>query len=249
MKTFALIVSCLLVFCFTGCSKKADKEEGPVIQNFLFTKADNPFLFQNIYGKIVNNVITVNLAVGTNVTSLIPTIIHTGTTIQPDNGHSRDFTQPVNYTLRDAEGRKKIYTVRVVFVSGEKEITSFVIEAAKNPALTADIRGQILNDTILLDLPTGLSAYSFIPTITFKGTKILPSTGGALSFAETQFFSVMAEDGSAKEYVVLAGSNINVYFGSTDGYVYALQAKTGKLAWRYKTQDAIWVTPILYNNN
>ncbi len=34
-----------------------------------------------------------------------------------------------------------------------------------------------------------------------------------------------------------------VYVGSSDGNIYALDAKTGKLIWRYATSGRIWSSP------
>jgi eukaryotic-like serine/threonine-protein kinase len=39
-----------------------------------------------------------------------------------------------------------------------------------------------------------------------------------------------------------------VYFGSEDGYVYALQPKSGKLVWKFKTGGAVHTTPALIDN-
>lgn len=43
--------------------------------------------------------------------------------------------------------------------------------------------------------------------------------------------------------------NPNVFFGSSDGNVYALNALTGKLKWKFKTNGSIHCSPVLYNNN
>ena len=34
-----------------------------------------------------------------------------------------------------------------------------------------------------------------------------------------------------------------VYFGSADGYLYALDAKSGKLKWRFKTEGEVYSSP------
>jgi len=39
-----------------------------------------------------------------------------------------------------------------------------------------------------------------------------------------------------------------VYFGSGDGNVYALDAKTGKLKWKFKTGDVVHSSPAIYNS-
>ena len=38
-----------------------------------------------------------------------------------------------------------------------------------------------------------------------------------------------------------------VYFGSTDGFLYALQAKSGKLNWKFKTEGGIYSSPAIHD--
>jgi eukaryotic-like serine/threonine-protein kinase len=45
----------------------------------------------------------------------------------------------------------------------------------------------------------------------------------------------------------IAGNSI-VYFGSSDGNVYALDAKDGELKWKFKTNGSIHTSPALYSN-
>lgn len=46
--------------------------------------------------------------------------------------------------------------------------------------------------------------------------------------------------------IVVAGNFL--YFGCTDGYVYALDASTGVEKWKFNTGDQIWSTPTIDNN-
>ena len=46
---------------------------------------------------------------------------------------------------------------------------------------------------------------------------------------------------------VFSNDNTSVYFGSSDGNMYALNAATGKLKWTFKTKGLIHTTPALYN--
>lgn len=43
--------------------------------------------------------------------------------------------------------------------------------------------------------------------------------------------------------------NPSVFFGSSDGNVYALNAFTGKLKWKFKTDGSIHCSPVLYKNS
>ncbi|MEM3175984.1 MAG: PQQ-binding-like beta-propeller repeat protein, partial [Candidatus Nitrosocaldus sp.] len=46
-----------------------------------------------------------------------------------------------------------------------------------------------------------------------------------------------------------AYSNSRVFFGSSDTYVYALDARDGSILWRVKTGDRVWSTPAIAEGN
>lgn len=83
------------------------------------SKAINAFDFKglnpNVTGTINEAGKTISLTVpyGTDVTSLVPTITHTGTSISPDTGVVQDFTSPVEYTVAAEDGSTQKYTVTV----------------------------------------------------------------------------------------------------------------------------------------
>lgn len=66
-------------------------------------------------GTITDTAIAVEVAHGTDVTSLKPTIvISEGASVSPKSGASKDFTNPVEYTVTAANGTStKKYTVTV----------------------------------------------------------------------------------------------------------------------------------------
>lgn len=43
------------------------------------------------------------------------------------------------------------------------------------------------------------------------------------------------------------GQDLTLYFGSSDGHLYALDGKTGALKWKFKTEGVIHTSPALYN--
>lgn len=71
---------------------------------------------------------------GTDVTSLTPTIVHTGASISPASGMARDFTFPVAYTVTAADGTSQEYSVSVVVPARGKNMSvsgeSLVLAAA-----------------------------------------------------------------------------------------------------------------------
>jgi outer membrane protein assembly factor BamB len=46
---------------------------------------------------------------------------------------------------------------------------------------------------------------------------------------------------------IFSNDNLAVYFGSSDGNIYALDAASGKLKWTFETKGIIHTTPALYN--
>lgn len=68
-----------------------------------------------IYGVINNVSETVKIIVpfGTNITTLVPTIAHSGVAISPVSGLVQDFTLPISYTVMAQDNSTKIYVVTV----------------------------------------------------------------------------------------------------------------------------------------
>jgi outer membrane protein assembly factor BamB len=46
---------------------------------------------------------------------------------------------------------------------------------------------------------------------------------------------------------IYSSNGVTIYFGSSDGKLYAVNAATGKLKWQFKTDGLIHTTPALYN--
>ncbi|MCL2420235.1 MAG: stalk domain-containing protein, partial [Defluviitaleaceae bacterium] len=67
--------------------------------------------------------ITVTMPHGTNVTALVPAIIHTGVSISPVSGAAQDFTNPVTYTVTAADSSTQVYTVTVNLAPPTPDLT------------------------------------------------------------------------------------------------------------------------------
>lgn len=136
--------------------------------------------------------------------------------------------------------------------SSEKLITSFIFKTSDNSAvLLADVNGNIGSDTITVSLNQGINISSLIPTISYTGISLSPTSNVAQNFNNTINYLVTAEDGSVKKYtvkIVLITANQKVYFGSDDGNLYALNAHYGTLLWKYTTGGSIQSSPSLVNN-
>ncbi len=72
--------------------------------------------------------ITLTVPYETNLTALVPTIVHTGDSISPTDG-SRDFTNPVIYTVAAENGTTAKYTVTVNIAPAGSHILTYVAEA------------------------------------------------------------------------------------------------------------------------
>lgn len=135
--------------------------------------------------------------------------------------------------------------------SSVKTINSFVITAADNSTVTpADISGQVGNDTITVTFDEGINLASVIPTIGFSGISLSPQSRTPQNFSTPLSYTVMAEDSSTKRYYIklnLVRANTAVYVGSDDNNLYALNASTGTLLWKYTTGGGIQSSPVVKN--
>jgi hypothetical protein len=64
-------------------------------------------------GVITGTNIALSVPFGTNVTALVPTIIHNGMSISPNSGVVQNFTNPVTYRVTAADASTKDYIVTV----------------------------------------------------------------------------------------------------------------------------------------
>jgi hypothetical protein len=137
--------------------------------------------------------ISVIVPYGTDVTSQMPDITHSGVSISPEG--EQDFSSPVQYTVTAEDDSTKTYTVTVTVApaSSDKDITSFVL---------AGVAGAISGGTITATVPYGTDVTALTPEIAHNGEAISPS--GAQDFSGPVTYTVTAQDGSTKNYVVTA---------------------------------------------
>jgi len=130
-----------------------------------------------------------------------------------------------------------------------KNITSFVFRAADNPGvLTKDVIAKIQSDSIIAVVPPGTDLSKLMPDITYSGHSMSPATKTAQDFNGTVSYTINAEDLSNVVYKVFTGTPGSVYFGDTGGYIYALDAITGRVKWKYLTGGPVYQTPAIYKN-
>ncbi len=152
-----------------------------------------------------NRTITVNLPAGTGTTSLAPTfIVSAKATANPPSGASKDFTNPVVYTVTAENGNSRTYQVTVVVVediptnqlSSKNLITNFILGG-----VTADIDNA--RNIITVELPADTDASTLAPDIylSIRAT-VTPASGLKRDFSKPVNYTVTAEDGSIRVYTV-----------------------------------------------
>ncbi|MEP2023653.1 cadherin domain-containing protein, partial [Reichenbachiella sp.] len=169
---------------------------------------------------IVNNTVSIEVAYGTNLTNLSPTItVSAGATISPSD--VTDFSAAVTYTVTAEEPTvTEEWTVTVTeAASNETDILTFALVAQ-----TSEATINAANHTVSIEVANGTDLTDLEPTITVSaGASISPS--GAQDFSESVAYTVTAEDGSTTQSwevtVTEAPSN------ATDILTFELAAQTG----------------------
>jgi hypothetical protein len=143
--------------------------------------------------------VTIPYSYGTAVTSLIPTIKHTGVSVSPPSDTAQDFTGSVSYTVTAADGSTETYTVMVTVAStSDKAITGFNITSPVNATGSINEGAK----TIAVAVPYGTVLTGLTTAITHTGASINPASGAVQNFTSSVFYIVAAEDGSTVTYTV-----------------------------------------------
>jgi hypothetical protein len=180
----------LLSILLTGC----DNQEAASSAE----KAITSFGIGAIAGEITGQAITVTVPYGTDITSLSPDILFTGSAVSPASETPQDFTGPVTYRVTADDGSTKDYTVIVRHaVSDTKVITAFKIGAAA---------GIITGQAITVTVPYGTDLASLSPDILFTGSAVSPASGAPQDFTDPVIYRVIAGDGSVRDYTVTVQS-------------------------------------------
>lgn len=147
--------------------------------------------------------IAIEVATGTNVTSLVPTItVSVAASISPASGAAQDFTSAVVYTVTAEDASTQAWTVTVTVapapapLSSAKDILTFEL-AEQTGAATIDGVAQ----TVQIEVANGTNVASLSPTITVSvGASIDPASGVAQDFTNAVVYTVTAEDGTTQAW-------------------------------------------------
>ena len=214
---YKIILSSFILLLLPGCSQQLSPEDETTHQSS--TKSITFFYFTDPESSGVINesshTVSVTVPQGTNLSSLIPTIVHTGASINYAAGTIQDFSNPVIYTVTAEDNTTQGYVVTVkeaVFLSSEKTITSFSF-----PLLAVSGNIDKTEYSIEIDVPPGTVLTSLIPSITYTGKSINPLSGSAQNFSVPVIYTVTAEDGSVQPYTVFAAEESPIVTFNTDG--------------------------------
>ncbi|MBI3140060.1 MAG: PQQ-binding-like beta-propeller repeat protein [Sphingobacteriales bacterium] len=241
-----------ILFLGEGCKKKdqsSPKSSVKLITDFRLLAADNPALPADIPGNFSRDTIYLYLPAGVSERSFIPKIRFTGTRISPATAVMQDFSTVLVYTVTAEDGSSKPFYVVTRNLSDEKSIQRFILEKSVNPSLDADITGEIQGESIALSLPAASISTSLVPTIVYTGKTLSPVQGTAGNFNNPVSYTVTAEDGSFRNYNVFSSYNQEVYAGSEDGFLYAFDARTGRVDRKWNLGSPVQSNPIMYNGN
>jgi hypothetical protein len=113
-----------------------------------------------------------------------------------------DFSAPKTYTVTAEDGTTQDYLVTVVVPLGAetKDITSFALKA-KDGTSAGSATGSI-SETIAIESPWGTDVKWLVPSIGISGVSVSPKGEVAQDFSEPVRYTVTAENGSTKEYLV-----------------------------------------------
>jgi len=144
--------------------------------------------------------IQVTVPYGTDVTALVPTIVHSGKDILPSGGTAQDFSAPVAYRITAEDGSTKDYNVQVTVASNTaKQALEFKFNGL-SPAVTGIIDEG--NHAIAVTVPYGTDVTALVPTFVHSGATVQPASGVAQNFAAPVQYTVTAADGTTSTYTV-----------------------------------------------
>ncbi len=138
-----------------------------VVQSPSSGKAITEFSLAGSAGTISSTNIAVTVAHGTDLSSIVPTLIaHNGVSISPAAGDAVDFTVPVNYTVTAADSTTQTYTIVATEApASSKNITSFSV---------VGVEAIISGTNISAVVPYGTDISNLTPAISHTGASINP---------------------------------------------------------------------------
>jgi sugar lactone lactonase YvrE len=146
--------------------------------------------------------IAVTVPYGTDVKSLIPTIICNGASVSPESGVATDFSNPVIYTVKADDASIQEYVVTVtVAKNSAKAFTAFSFVGSSSV-------GVISGNKITAAVSLNADVTNLVPTFITTGESVTVGTTVQISgvtsndFSNPVTYTVTAADGSTCAYSV-----------------------------------------------
>lgn len=175
---------------------------------------------------LVAHTIDVEVALGTDLTSLIPTFtLSPGATAVPATGTAGDYTNEVtiNVTAQDGVTKQawKVTVTRVLNV--ETDILTFTI-----PTQTGDATINSIDHTLAIEAAIGTDATSIAPTFTLSdGATSDPASETAGDYTNPVSITVTAEDGTTTQDWTVTVTVAVAPSSATDILTFTMPGQTG----------------------
>nr|WKN36155.1 BspA family leucine-rich repeat surface protein [Tunicatimonas sp. TK19036] len=152
----------------------------------------------------INHHININVAQGTDITSLIPAFtLSQGASASPGSGTKVDFSAPVYYIITAADDTNtQTWTVVVTkdseTQSSNTDIFSFKLNTQTSSTII-DTASHIINAVVAF----GTDVTALIPTFTLdEEAEIFPASGLKQNFSGSVIYKVTAEDGTVQDWTI-----------------------------------------------
>lgn len=115
-------------------------------------------------GVITETNIAINVPHGTDVTTLVPTITFSGTSVSPNTGVSQNFSSPVTYTVTAANSSTEAYIVTVTIL----EKTQTTSRGSSGSYARPIVKAPVVNTAPVVGKVLGTENFNFTRFIKFK---------------------------------------------------------------------------------
>lgn len=236
-------------------SCKVAQSDQKNIVSFIFTRANNPQLSADINATIVNDSLIAVVPFGTNITSLKPSILITGISVSPSSLSPQNFSSTVQYVVTAENGSTKSYKAVITIEPGPQfgPETLYI-----GSAYGAPIGG--VGKLYALDLNTGNVKWTYtpvsgsiVPGIDFANSNLYFGIGNKIIAFDTITRAIKWEyTAGGAFYSTPVVVNGIVYINCDDYYLYAIDAVTGILKWRFLQElgstGGNYSSPTVFNN-
>lgn len=208
--------SLLLLFmsvAFLACSKSDDNTPPEKLSNLKEMSSFKLTVGGKGYeAEIKDGFIKAVLPSAADLTKLSPEIkISEKAKVTPGSGMVQDFTKTVEYTVTAEDKSTKVYKAFITKTSSQNLIESFAFTNLPEgeSSLVWKDKNPLDMDTLIYKVPstTNIKALTSKIAISAKAT-IDPASGSTLDYTKPVKYTVKAEDGTKKEYLVMVDNTL-----------------------------------------